>query len=167
MNEAPPLPASLTQVAPARWRAVRGVLTDIDDTLTRHGAIEPAARDALRQLSVAGVPVIAITGRPMGWSEPFVRDGTLPAIVAENGAVALFREGDALRVEFAQDQATRHANRARLRRWRLASCARCPGRRSRPTASAAPPTSRSTTASSCTSTRRASIAWWRSCTPRA
>jgi HAD superfamily hydrolase (TIGR01484 family) len=114
MNEAPPLPASLTQVAPARWRAVRGVLTDIDDTLTRHGAIEPAARDALRQLSVAGVPVIAITGRPMGWSEPFVRDGTLPAIVAENGAVALFREGDALRVEFAQDEATRHANRARL-----------------------------------------------------
>jgi HAD superfamily hydrolase (TIGR01484 family) len=107
-------PSPLAQVEPARWRAVRGVLTDIDDTLTRDGAIEPAARAALQRLAVAGVPVIAITGRPMGWSEPFVRDGALPAIVAENGAVALFREDGALRVEFAQDEATRRTNAARL-----------------------------------------------------
>ena len=62
--------------------AVQGVLTDIDDTLTRHGAIEPAARAALHKLRRAGLPALAITGRPMGWSEPFVRDGTLDAIVA-------------------------------------------------------------------------------------
>ncbi|HEX6020159.1 MAG TPA: HAD-IIB family hydrolase [Burkholderiaceae bacterium] len=109
-----PTPPALERVDPARWRAVRGVLTDIDDTLTRDGAIEPAARAALQRLQAAGVSVVAITGRPMGWSEPFVRDGTLPAIVAENGAVALFREGEALRVEFAQDEATRRANFARL-----------------------------------------------------
>jgi len=99
---------------PARPQRPLGVLTDIDDTLTRDGAIEPAARAALQRLAAAGVPVVAITGRPLGWSEPFVRDGTLPAIVAENGAVALFREDGALRVEFAQDEATRRAHCARL-----------------------------------------------------
>ena len=92
-----------------------GVLTDIDDTLTRDRAIEPAAWRALQDLRAAGVPVIAITGRPMGWSEPFVREGALSTIVAENGAVALFREGDRVCIEFAQDDATRAANAARLR----------------------------------------------------
>jgi hydroxymethylpyrimidine pyrophosphatase-like HAD family hydrolase len=58
--------------------------------------------------------VIAITGRPKGWSLPFARDWPVDAIVAENGAVALFHEGDALKVEYAQDDATRSANAVRL-----------------------------------------------------
>ena len=95
---------------------VRGVLTDIDDTLTRDGVIEPDARGALYRLRDAGLPALAITGRPMGWSEPLARDGTLDAIVAENGAVALFSEQDRLRVEYAQDDPTRRANAQRLRR---------------------------------------------------
>jgi len=109
---APPRP--LAEAGGPRWVGVVGVLTDIDDTLTRDGAIEPEAERALRRLRRADVPVIAITGRPMGWSEPFVRDGALSTIVAENGAVALFREGDLLRIEYAQDEATRAANAVRL-----------------------------------------------------
>ena len=93
---------------------VIGVLTDIDDTLTRDGVVEADARGALQRLRAAGLPALAITGRPMSWSEPFVRDGTLDAIVAENGAVALFREGGALRIEYAQDTATRRVNAQRL-----------------------------------------------------
>jgi HAD superfamily hydrolase (TIGR01484 family) len=95
--------------------AVHGVLTDIDDTLTRQGAIEPAAHTALQRLRAAGLPAMAITGRPLGWSEPFVRDGTLDAIVAENGAVALFREGGAVCIEYAQDPGTRQTNARRLK----------------------------------------------------
>jgi HAD superfamily hydrolase (TIGR01484 family) len=93
---------------------VRGVLTDIDDTLTTDGAITPDALDALVQLRAAGLPVIAITGRPMGWSEPFARDWPIDAIVAENGAVALFRAGDTLAIEYAQDEPTRARNAQRL-----------------------------------------------------
>jgi len=93
---------------------VVGVMTDIDDTLTRDGAIEPAALDALHTLQAAGVPVVAITGRPLGWSEPFARDWPVLAIVAENGAVALVRDGTQLHTEFAQDAATRAANAQRL-----------------------------------------------------
>jgi len=99
----------------AAWRGVRGVLTDIDDTLTRDGAIEPAARVALRELAAAGLPVVAITGRPMGWSEPFVRDGTLDTIVAENGAGAWYRQGGAVHDAYVQDAGTRADNTRRLR----------------------------------------------------
>ncbi len=96
-------------------RAVRGVLTDVDDTLTTAGAITPDALQALAQLKAAGLPVIAITGRPMGWSEPFAMAWPIDAIVAENGAVALFRDGDTLAIEYAQDAATRARHALRLR----------------------------------------------------
>ena len=96
--------------------AVRGVYTDIDDTLTRDGAIEPQALAALQALRDAGVPVVAITGRPLGWSEPFARRWPLDAIVAENGAVALLRRGDGVDIEYAQDAPTRSANARRLAR---------------------------------------------------
>jgi HAD superfamily hydrolase (TIGR01484 family) len=92
-----------------------GVLTDIDDTLTTDGRITSDALAALAQLKAAGLHVIAITGRPMGWSEPFAREWPIDAIVAENGAVALFRHRDALTIEYAQDDATRTRNAARLR----------------------------------------------------
>ena len=50
----------------------------------------------------------------MGWSEPFARAWPIDAIVAENGAVALFREQGELQIEYAQDAATRRANAERL-----------------------------------------------------
>jgi HAD superfamily hydrolase (TIGR01484 family) len=112
---APKRPRPLEDLPAASARALRGVFSDIDDTLTKHGAIEPAALEALHALRAAGLPVIAITGRPMGWSEPFARTWPVDAIVAENGAVALIPSGPAgLEIEFAQDAATRQANAARL-----------------------------------------------------
>jgi HAD superfamily hydrolase (TIGR01484 family) len=89
-------------------------MTDIDDTLTRDGAIEPAALAALHALADAGVPVVAITGRPLGWCQPFAQAWPVHAIVAENGAVALLREAGVLKTEFAQDASAREANASRL-----------------------------------------------------
>jgi HAD superfamily hydrolase (TIGR01484 family) len=66
-----------------------GVFTDIDDTLTTEGAITHDALQALHDLKAAGLHVIAITGRPVGWSEAFALAWPVDAIVAENGAVAL------------------------------------------------------------------------------
>jgi len=78
-------------------RQLIGVFTDIDDTLTTEGAITPDALQALSDLKAAGLHVIPITGRPIGWSEPFARGdiarGLLPwpvdAIVAETGSAAV------------------------------------------------------------------------------
>ena len=93
-------------------RRIHGVLTDIDDTLTTAGAITPDALQALHDLRAAGLPVIAVTGRPVGWSVPFAQSWPVDAIVAENGAVALVDSGT--RRLYLQDAATRAANHARL-----------------------------------------------------
>jgi HAD superfamily hydrolase (TIGR01484 family) len=115
------LPASphhllpLTQWVATARSALVGVFTDIDDTLTHDGAITPDALQALADLKAAGLSVVAITGRPVGWSLPFVSTWPVDAIVAENGAVALLPTADG-RVEkrYQQDAATRAANFARM-----------------------------------------------------
>lgn len=108
------LPRPLSEAPRHQLAAVRGLMTDIDDTLTRDGAIEPEALAALQALHDAGLPVIAITGRPLGWSEPFAAAWPVAAIVAENGAVALLREQGRVRIEYAQDETTRADNVRRL-----------------------------------------------------
>lgn len=112
----------------ARWHAsacapICGVFTDIDDTLTRGGAITPDALQALADLKAAGLMVIPITGRPIGWCEPFMAAGpdtTWPvdAMVAENGAVAFVQSPNLpqpLTKLYQQDAVTRNANQARMR----------------------------------------------------
>jgi hypothetical protein len=105
-------------------RRITGVLTDIDDTLTTGGAITADALAALAALKAAGLQVIAITGRPVGWSQPFARDWPVDAIVAENGAVALFANKKGMQPDqhgrwqlsklYQQDSAARAANFARM-----------------------------------------------------
>ena len=92
-----------------------GVFTDIDDTLTTEGAITPDALQALSDLKAAGLHVIAITGRPVGWSLPLAQRWPVDAIVAENGAVALLpTHGQAPIQLYQQDTATRSANFTRM-----------------------------------------------------
>ncbi len=115
----------------AQWRPprLRGVFTDIDDTLTTGGAITADALQALGALKAAGLHVIPITGRPVGWSEPFAQAWPVDAIVAENGAVALLppaqdssenslqplpgKRGQLSKM-YQQDAATRAAHFARM-----------------------------------------------------
>jgi HAD superfamily hydrolase (TIGR01484 family) len=121
----------LAEVPADRLRALRGVLTDIDDTLTRDGAIEPEALAALQALAEADVPVIAITGRPAGWSEPFAVAWPVAAIVAENGGVMLRRDAadGSLRRDFATDAATRDLHARRLQACADAVLAEVPAAR--------------------------------------
>lgn len=101
----------------SEWRpaSIIGVFTDIDDTLTTDGAITPDALQALASLKAAGLHVVPITGRPVGWSEPFAQSWPVDSIVAENGAVGLVHEtGQALRKLYQQVATTRSANFARM-----------------------------------------------------
>ena len=100
-------------------RRISGVFTDIDDTLTTEGAITADALAALGDLKAAGLPVVAITGRPVGWSEPFAARWPVDAIVAENGAVALLPDAESaaprpLSKIYQQNAATRAANFTRM-----------------------------------------------------
>src|SRR5882672_1925924 len=69
----------------ARGR-IRGVLADIDDTLTTHGRLFAVAYTALERLQEAGLLVIPVTGRPAGWCDHIVRMWPVDAVVGENGA---------------------------------------------------------------------------------
>src|SRR5450830_434258 len=109
-------------------RQLIGVFTDIDDTLTTEGAITLDALQALTDLKAAGLHVIPITGRPIGWSEPFARGdaarGLLPwpvdAIVAETGSAAVLLGQNSLQPPYSlpgqlsklyqQDATTRASN---------------------------------------------------------
>jgi HAD superfamily hydrolase (TIGR01484 family) len=65
---------------------IRGVLTDIDDTLTTHGRLFAAAYSAMERLQHAGLLVIPVTGRPAGWCDHIARMWPVDAVVGENGA---------------------------------------------------------------------------------
>lgn len=107
-------------------RNIIGVFTDIDDTLTTDGAITPDALQALADLKAAGLHVIPITGRPVGWSEPFVLSWPVDAIVAENGSVGLIGGKNRLQPAYhmpklllkvyQQDLATRRLNFTNMQR---------------------------------------------------
>ena len=101
----------------ARHKIV-GVFTDIDDTLTTDGTITPDALQALSYLKTAGLMVIPITGRPVGWSIPFASTWPVNALVAENGAVALLHDAVQNQVSkiYQQDLTTRIHNFQKMQR---------------------------------------------------
>ena len=63
----------LSQFPLERRSAVRGVLADIDDTLTTDGRLAAAAYGAMERLHEAGLLVVPITGRPAGWCDHIAR----------------------------------------------------------------------------------------------
>lgn len=100
----------------ATRRAIRGVLADIDDTITSEGALTPEAYGALARLKRAGLLVVPVTGRPAGWCDHIARMWPVDGVVGENGALWMRYDAHARKLErgFVDDAATRRANRARL-----------------------------------------------------
>ena len=97
-------------------RAVRVVLTDIDDTLTTDGRLTASAYAALERLDDAGIAVAPITGRPAGWCDHVARMWPVAGVVGENGAFYYSYDRATRRMNrvHAQDPDTRDRNRARL-----------------------------------------------------
>ncbi|HEX9102546.1 MAG TPA: HAD-IIB family hydrolase [Polyangia bacterium] len=107
---------SFKELAPVAAR-LRGIFCDVDDTLTHHGVLVPAAYDAIARATAAGLRVVAVTGRPAGWAEVFACTWPLAGAIAENGAFAVRRGSDGRSVErmtWDDEQAVRAQN-ARLR----------------------------------------------------
>jgi hydroxymethylpyrimidine pyrophosphatase-like HAD family hydrolase len=96
-------------------RRIRGVLTDIDDTLTTHGRLVPEVLGALARLRAAGLQLIAVTGRPTYWAMPLLRLCGFDAVIAENGASAFWIGKDGVMQSwFYADEATRRQHRMAL-----------------------------------------------------
>ena len=97
-------------------RTIKGVLCDIDDTLSTGGKITAEAYSAMQQLQQARLLVIPVTGRPAGWCDHIARMWPVDGVVGENGAFYFRYDHVArkMRRHFADDAATRAAHRARL-----------------------------------------------------
>ncbi len=109
--------------------AVRGVLFDIDDTLTTDGRLTAAAYAAMQRLHEAGLLVVPITGRPAGWCDHFARMWPIDGVVGENGAF-YFRYEPAKRgliKQFMAPAAERTENRRRLEALKHEILAAVPG----------------------------------------
>src|SRR5262245_1552786 len=110
-------------------RRIRGVLTDIDDTLTTDGKLTAAAYGALERLHDAGFMVVPITGRPAGWCDHIARMWPVDAVVGENGAFFFHYDGAARKLvqRFWASEVERAANRQRLAVLRDRILAAVPG----------------------------------------
>lgn len=69
-----------------RVEGLAGLVFDIDDTVTRNGRLQPGAYAAMHQLAEAGVALVAVTGRPLGWTDVIARQWPVTVAVGENGA---------------------------------------------------------------------------------
>ena len=109
--------------------AVRGVLTDIDDTVSTEGTLSAAAYGALEALKKAGLLVVPVTGRPAGWCDHIARFWPVDAVVGENGAFWMWHDHQQkrLRTRFIQSDAERAEGRRRLERVRADVLAEVPG----------------------------------------
>ena len=91
---------------------LRGVFSDIDDTLTHGGVVELEAYAALMRARAAGLRIVLVTGRPAGWAEVLASVWPVDAAIAENGGIAYLKRGGRLeRIYFSPGEPDDDAKR--------------------------------------------------------
>lgn len=103
-------------LAQLRAKGFRGLLFDIDDTLTTHGKLTAQAYGAMERLKAAGKIVVPITGRPAGWCDHIARMWPVDAVVGENGSFYFWYDTAArmLRKHYQDSDSVRAQKRASL-----------------------------------------------------
>jgi HAD superfamily hydrolase (TIGR01484 family) len=93
---------------------IRGLLFDIDDTLTTDGRLTAQAFAAMERLKRADRLVLPITGRPAGWCDHIARMWPVDAVVGENGAFYFWHDAPAakLRKRYLDSDDARASHRA-------------------------------------------------------
>jgi len=106
---------------------IRGLLFDIDETLTTEGKLTAEAYAALERLQRAGKLVVPVTGRPAGWCDHIARMWPVDAVVGENGAFYFCFLDGKIKKRFQDDDGVRSANRNRLQAIGARILAQVPG----------------------------------------
>lgn len=94
---------------------IRGLLFDIDETLTTDGKLTAEAYGAMERLKRAGKLLVPVTGRPAGWCDHIARMWPVDAVVGENGAFYFCLNQGKLHKKFHDLEDVRALNRTRLR----------------------------------------------------
>ena len=96
---------ALAECPRATLAAIRGVLTDIDETVSTDGRLTASAYGALEALKKAGLLVVPVTGRPAGWCDHIARFWPVDAVVGENGAFWMWHDAQAAKLRLVVDVA--------------------------------------------------------------
>lgn len=91
-----------------------GLLSDIDDTLTLHGRLQPEAFQALADARARGLKVVLVTGRPAGWVDHIARMWPVDGVVGENGGLWFYYQDGKLQQRYLATPEERRERRARL-----------------------------------------------------
>ena len=76
----------LDQIPDTLRQSLRGIFSDIDDTITTNGMLSAEAYSAIENISEQGIDFIPITGRPAGWCDMIARFWPVRGVIGENGA---------------------------------------------------------------------------------
>jgi len=106
----------LSEFTAAARSRIRGVLLDLDETLTTNGRLTADAYFALERLSDANVTTVIVTGRPAGWCDHIARMWPVDAVVGESGGLCFWQDPHThrLRQMYVDPPETRQAHRAAL-----------------------------------------------------
>ena len=105
---------SIEQVRRENLSCIKGVLTDIDDTLSTDGNLTVDAYRAMWDLHKAGYLLVVVTGRPAGWCDHIARFWPVDAVVGENGGFYFHHDGEKLIRFYLYNDAERRAFRVQL-----------------------------------------------------
>lgn len=98
-------------------RKLRGIVFDIDDTVTRNGRLEQGAFKAMWRAFDAGLVLVAATGRPLAVADVVAHHWPIAAAIGENGAGWVFRDDQGrIRQGYFADDVARANERALLQR---------------------------------------------------
>jgi HAD superfamily hydrolase (TIGR01484 family) len=75
----------LGEISTDARRNIRGIITDVDGTLTTEGKITATALAALERAQSAGLTVVAVTGAAAGTCDAMARTWPVDAVVGESG----------------------------------------------------------------------------------
>lgn len=104
----------LTQLPTEDCQRLVGVAFDIDDTVTHDGRLEAEAFASMWRLRHAGLHLVAVTGRPLGWTDVIARQWPVDVAVGENGAGWSFTRGKRVHEGYLEGPAERQARQAKL-----------------------------------------------------
>jgi len=119
----------IAKIPQAVKKAIRYVLSDIDDTLTLNGRLPAAVFTAMERLKQANICTIPITGRPAGWCDHIARMWPVDGLVGENGAF-YFRYDDRRRKmqrRYFKSEKQRNADRQKLEKLKIEILKKIPG----------------------------------------
>lgn len=117
----------LNQAPREKLAALKGIFTDIDETLSTRGKLTASAYQALWDLREAGLKVVPVTGRAAGWCDHIGRFWPVDAVVGENGGFYFYDDGKKLHRRFLYSEAQRQAFRKKLEILRQEILGEVPG----------------------------------------